>query len=321
MSVLEEDMSTTETKDQHTSSQGQRTKDKPGKEPATLARRGPTGPRTQRGKMKSRYNALKHGIFANVVLKRSVLREKQEDYENLLQAFRENLQPEGGLEEFLVEKLAQIAWRKGRAVRAEAAIVRKQTEFLRQDHDARLKEASEGSGLDLARFTGITRVRRNPYLLRKSLDNLDILKGGIETRGFEPVTDEHYLGILYGQCQDETLFLTYKICANEAEQIAKNSPTPKAAIEEYKRGFLEVLDLERKRIVQTLRDLEARNEVEGPLEEESLAIPQGKELDRLLRYEARLEGEFDRTLQQLERLQRMRRGEAVPPTIKVDVTR
>lgn len=89
----------------------------------TLKPSGPTGPRTKRGKLKSRYNALKHGIFANVVLRGTALRGKRSDYEDLLQSFRENLQPQGGLEEFLVERLAQIAWRKGRAVKAEAAII------------------------------------------------------------------------------------------------------------------------------------------------------------------------------------------------------
>ena len=65
------------------------------------------------------------------------------DYFNLLQSFRETLQPVGGLEEFLVEKLAQLAWRKARADRAEVAIILRQTEFLSQDHEARLKAVSE----------------------------------------------------------------------------------------------------------------------------------------------------------------------------------
>ncbi len=37
--------------------------------------------------------------------------------------------------------------------------------------------------------------------------------------------------------------------------------------------------------------------------------------------EARLDGEFDRTLQQLEHLHRMRQGQPVPPTVKLNVER
>ncbi len=42
--------------------------------------------------------------------------------------------------------------------------------------------------------------------------------------------------------------------------------------------------------------------------------------DRLLRYEASLERSFDRTLSQLERLQRMRAGQPVLPELKVRVS-
>lgn len=43
-------------------------------------------------------------------------------------------------------------------------------------------------------------------------------------------------------------------------------------------------------------------------------------LELLLRYESNLERAFDRTLIQLERLQRIRNGQPVPPTLDVNVT-
>jgi hypothetical protein len=46
----------------------------------------------------------------------------------------------------------------------------------------------------------------------------------------------------------------------------------------------------------------------------------GPALDRFLRVEASLERAFDRTLIQLERVQRMRRGLPVPPPIKVEIS-
>ena len=42
--------------------------------------------------------------------------------------------------------------------------------------------------------------------------------------------------------------------------------------------------------------------------------------DRLVHYEVHLSSEFDRTLSQLERLQRMRKGQPVLPPIKVEVS-
>jgi hypothetical protein len=44
------------------------------------------------------------------------------------------------------------------------------------------------------------------------------------------------------------------------------------------------------------------------------------QLDRLLRYESSLERAFDRTLNQLERLKRIRKGQPVPPTLNVKVS-
>lgn len=49
-------------------------------------------------------------------------------------------------------------------------------------------------------------------------------------------------------------------------------------------------------------------------------VPESPALERLLRYEASLERSFDRTLSQLERLQRMRRGQPVPPTVKLELS-
>ncbi len=114
-----------------------------------IALRGPTGPRTRRGKQRSCYNAVKHGIFVKVVLRGKILKESKADYLNLLASFREGVQPVGGLEEFLVEKLAQIAWRKARLVRAEAAMVMMQTEFLRVKHETRQRDVAEGNTLHL----------------------------------------------------------------------------------------------------------------------------------------------------------------------------
>ena len=48
-------------------------------------------------------------------------------------------------------------------------------------------------------------------------------------------------------------------------------------------------------------------------------IPSKDELDRLLRYEGAIERQLYKALNQLERLQRLRAGDSVPPPVKVDV--
>ncbi len=49
-------------------------------------------------------------------------------------------------------------------------------------------------------------------------------------------------------------------------------------------------------------------------------IPAPDVLDLLLRYEANLDRSFDRTLSQLERLQRIRLGQSVPAAVKIDLS-
>src|SRR5229473_943998 len=73
-----------------------------------LADRKATGPRTEQGKQRASRNATKHGVFSKVVLLKG---EPRDEYEKLLTGLRETLQPEGTLEELLVEKLTALAWR------------------------------------------------------------------------------------------------------------------------------------------------------------------------------------------------------------------
>ncbi len=287
-----------------------------------IALRGPTGPRTRRGKQRSCYNAVKHGIFAKVVLRGKVLKETKADYLNLLASFRESVQPVGGLEEFLVEKLAQIAWRKARLVRAEAAMVMKQTEFLRVKHETWQRDVAEGNTLHLLRQTVGSLKRENPYLLRKPLDVLGVVRTLVEYRGFEPGADERLLQTVYGESgQTDGLFLQYSICSAGAKKAAEKPTDDARSVEDHKQEFLRALDREIKELEQCGQEAAAQEYEELALEEESLAVPETKELDRLLRYEASLDRSFDRTLNQLERLQRMRLGHAVPPPVKVELSR
>ena len=85
---------------------------------------GPTGPRTLAGKKKSRVNAIKHGIFAVGIIPS---RESESDYLQIVDGLSASIQPEGRLEELLVEKLAMLMWRYRRLLQAEAAEVANQT--------------------------------------------------------------------------------------------------------------------------------------------------------------------------------------------------
>ena len=77
-----------------------------------------TGPKTVEGKAKSRFNALKHGMTANVAV---LPHEDKFSYEELLRSTIESYQPATGAELMLVELVAINYWRLLRARRVETA--------------------------------------------------------------------------------------------------------------------------------------------------------------------------------------------------------
>lgn len=97
-----------------------------------------TGPRTKAGKERSRYNAVQHGIFANIVLTGAPFRESLEDYTRLLEQLREDVQPVGALEQILVEELAFEFLRLGRYYKADVQVAPRLFERIEKD----LKEDS-----------------------------------------------------------------------------------------------------------------------------------------------------------------------------------
>ena len=122
-------------------------------------------------------------------------------------------------------------------------------------------------------------------------------------------SDSQTLTKLYGEHSFEkwrrTLFdsyqtwsLTAKCSEDERQQHGY------ATADECKKNVLGDFDAEIKRLEQYKKALRQR----------VLHTPQ---FDHLLRYETSLERGFDRTLSQLERLQRTRRGQPVSPRLEV----
>jgi len=56
-------------------------------------------------------------------------------------------------------------------------------------------------------------------------------------------------------------------------------------------------------------------------EARSFSLPPAEVTDKLLRYEAHLDRQLYRAMDQLERLQRQRRGENVPPPLNINLGR
>lgn len=174
-----------------------------------------TGPRTPAGKRRSRYNALKSGIFAKAVLLKD---ESPAEYGALVKGLWEDLRPQGTLEAALVENLAVLLWRKRRCLRAEGAEIANATEFKIFDFlQAQMVEAwnhsraGETSG-------GMLRHASNRFVLREVLSALTIYRHKLEHYGLRKGEDTWLLTKLCGLDHDtcaplSSLLRMYQVCS------------------------------------------------------------------------------------------------------------
>ena len=273
--------------------------------------------------MRSKYNALKHGIFSKVVLLND---ESRSEFDSLLNGLVEDFKPGGTLEDILVEKLAMLLWRHRRLVTAEAAEIRMGNEFLEWDEDCRQAESANLiSGIEVKYDGGLIQQIANPIVLERCLELLRELQDGIREDGFSSDTDLGLLEMLYGKDAGanwrETLCGTYKIWSGTAdcsEEVRQQNGY--ASPKDCEIKFLTEVEAEIKRLMKHQRARTAVNSSKTNLDKVRRSVPDAPAMDRLLRYEASIERMFDRTLSQLERLQRMRLGQPVPPAIKLDVS-
>ena len=80
---------------------------------------GPTGPRTEAGKQRSRLNAYKHGLTGQIHL---FTAEEHAAFEKHCQSIVEALAPVGILEQELAQSIAEDKWRLNRARALESGI-------------------------------------------------------------------------------------------------------------------------------------------------------------------------------------------------------
>ena len=275
-----------------------------------------SGPRTPLGKQRSRHNATTHGIFSRVAL---LAGESQSEFDSLLEGLRRYFHPKGTLEEILVEKLATLIWRYRRLLTAEVSEIRIGIAFpcRNKEHQA-TRVVTIVETVDGEVHGNLMQGTADPEIRGKCLALLRDLKTGIDARGFDANRDSAILTNLYQNRTSErgrlTLYGRYRIWLSKANCSEEERPkTGSDSPDQCKRGFLEELDEEIRRLE---RDKSIESE-RGRLEALRQYVPDSSQPDRLLRHEASLERSFDRTLSQLERLQRMRLGQPVLPKLEV----
>jgi hypothetical protein len=246
-------------------------------------------------------------------------------YRSFLKELTESLDPQSTLESLLVEKLATTTWRYRRLLLAESAAIQKNIDDVSTERVER-EDAAFDSYVAMEDYLaqtdreGLLAKIAEPGMLEDGLEKLSQLRRLIDKNGPD-VTDWVALGRVYGARYKgrpgRDLFDLYLDCTH-ASHSSEVEPQEKGfgSKEDGLKKFLVELDKE----IQRLEGLPKKPKPKPKLPDMRLLacnVPDAPVLDRLLRYEASLERSFDRTLSQLERLQRMRLGQPVLPKLEV----
>ena len=156
-----------------------------------------TGPKTANGKSRSRFNAVKSGIYA---VHRPLLGEDQKAYRRLSRRLRKRYQPRDPVEELLVDQILGHIWRIGRLERAEKA-------YLQAIHETRcqrrgqmelqlnaLISKEEEHSQDISRYQILAGARLSPgrqYYEGEDFDGLGktLLEASISREEARPIAD------------------------------------------------------------------------------------------------------------------------------------
>jgi hypothetical protein len=242
-----------------------------------------TGPKTQDGKRAVSRNAVKHGLTAITAIVENY--ENPDAFRKLLEGVREYYEPAGAMEDELVEEIAHCIWKKRRARTAEASAIHSATKA--QAERLIMKSALEDPPMIKA------------FTLRVPVeDRLELLKGHIE--GIRDVLDrfrkKHEL--------DEYSKTVVNRFRNSDELFDLSRTDPELFI---------------RALVNHLRILHESFEIAVPivptLPVPDLRLPDAESLELITRYETTITRRLYQSINQLERLQRRRGGEHIPPPI------
>lgn len=305
-----------------------------------------TGPKTERGKRAVARNSIKHGVLAReVVITAGDGEESLEEFYDLVKRLCECYDPVGVVEESLVQDIANCWWRKARVIRAENGEIRKQLDTLEVD---RALQHSDKANLDLIlaemnlnlfsvenqadqqistmdRWFIMQDAQRD---LRRHHSGLAYLSALLQTAKSEITSDGYISKMILEKIYGAFCFWDYlfaRTCLHAGPPEAKmDQPSPKILDKQVDMKCAAVvahIDQNLGRISALETYASQREALALDAEKRSFSLPATDATDKLLRYEAHLDRQLYRAMDQLERLQRRRRGENVPPPLNINLGR
>lgn len=284
-----------------------------------------TGPKTSQGKQAVKRNALKHGLLSKeVVILGGDGKESRAEYRNLVARLAQDFRPHGALEEMLVERIAVCYWRLRRVLRAEMGEIRKELDAAGWTETFKLTDRLAFDKKQIWLDDSNMNLQRTSLGQQYLIGVLEDVKGEVEEFGC--LTDNARDRLLenFGRDRDGIAFTCtlYSMMATDGLKESKEglengeeAPDP----ERCRKAILELLDeqIRNYRLLKPVFDKKEDMEIEARIL--SYNLPSKEAVEKILRYETTIERQLYRAVDQLERIQRTRRGEAVPPPLNVQV--
>lgn len=267
-----------------------------------------TGPKTPNGKAVSRMNALKHGLrSADVVVRGRCIRESHREFAAFSKQFWEDLQPEGMLEEILVEQIITTVWRLRRVRKAESGEIALNVdngEWNRKTGKLKFESMSWGIVGD-----PVADMRDSAFGNTFLHMQLREVRSSVEKEG--RLTEAAIQSVVF---KGEPYSLTRKLERLYAKLQQNPDALDESALQSrQKEQALDFIDRELSMASRDADRCEKREWMEEEARQAVDVLPSADKLDKLLRYETTLQRSLFRAMNRLERLQRRRLGENVPP--------
>ena len=287
-----------------------------------------TGPRTPEGKARAATNALNHGILSRLEVLPHL--ERQQDWEEHLASIRAALQPQGYLEELLVQRVARYSWRLQRVDRYErdtaaAGISNAERELAEREHE-RVQPYEWGNGCEtvdeaqrhVVDFRGMLSILQGlgessdeapvpngGHLLLHVADMFDISVGDPEDEPSDFPERPAGVGLYEFEWTTRTLRQGLAAMAQQSKWAFERFVTHSIATI---RRFLAEAEGEVRRLSCDLDQLRR-----------SSILPRTEDAEKIRRYEAHLNRGLFQALHELQRLQAARQG-GTPPPAALDIT-
>ena len=266
------------------------------------------GIKTTEGKMRSKMNALKHGILSNEILLDGDFQENPLEFEEIKNNVCKTYKPEGVMEEFCVQRIIYGIWRMRRAIKAEKGIIQSSTNLFISEKERKRAQIAKDI-YDKIPTINEALAEANPKLIQRAIELFQFAKNEFEKLGSLSETNHNRITDYFSRdknywADEEFSEANYRLNSNiEDSLFSDSSEEEKTNAKTIIGGYLDKeIDKLQKGFVEAERQITNQNTASLY----SLLIPNQFDLERLQRYEASIENQIYKAIDELQKHQAQR---------------